>query len=194
MLFRGFGPYAHLRGYLHRWRIFQAGRWMLRVHRILTPDATPFLHSHPFDYVSLVIWGGYEERVLQEDGSLRVVRRRPFSVVFRRAQALHRIDHVPRGGCLTLFLARTRAQADAQAQGWRLQRHPAVVAPATYWNAPDGLYGLHGGWRKREKGAWYALRGTPQEAMACGRLSLHQAIPRPEKRREKGLSQSKSRP
>ncbi len=176
MALRGFGPYAHLRGYLHRWRIVQAGRWMLRVHHILTPDGTPFLHSHPFDYVSLVVWGGYTERVLQADGSLRSIRRRAGSLAFRSSDSLHRIDRVSPRGCFTLFLTRKSRSAG---QGWHLQRHPEIAAPGTYWDAPDGLYPWEGGWRKRAGGAWYALRETPGEARACQRLSLHQALARP---------------
>lgn len=162
--------YGHLQGYLHRWRLFGAGRFMARLHRVLDIDRTPFLHTHPFNYVSIVLRGGYDERVLQPDGSLRQVRRRAGSVVLRSARAAHRIDAV-HGACATLFLTWRTA---GPGQGWGLQRHPDVAAPDGYADPPDGLYAVAGGYRRRAGGVWFALRPTPGEAAACDRISIHQ--------------------
>lgn len=166
--FRIGGAYAPLKGYLHRWRLLEAGRFMARVHHILTPDGTPFLHNHPFHYASLVLRGGYAEQVLQPDGTLRVVRRFPGHLVARRATTLHRIETVRPGGCWTLVLIWRVGGA------WRLARHASVVAPADYVDASDGLYAVPGGYRKRVGGVWYALRPTPEDACCCASLSIHQ--------------------
>jgi len=162
--------YNHLPGYLHRWRVVAMGRFMLRVHRILDIDRTPFLHSHPFAYLSIVLRGGYDERVLQADGTLRLVRRGVGSVVFRRAAQLHRIDAV-RGACSTLFFTWRLAGGG---QNWTLQRHRDVATPLGYDDAPDGLYPCADGYRRREGGVWFAKRPSAEEALACMRLSVHQ--------------------
>lgn len=162
------GAYAHLIGYLHRWRLLEFGRFMARAHHILTPDGTPFLHSHPFHYASLVLRGGYAEQVLQPDGTLRSVRRFPGHLVVRRAMTLHRIETVRPRGCWTLILTWNVGCS------WRLARHASVVTPSGYVDAPDGLYEVPGGYRKRLGGVWYALRSTPEDACRCASLSIHQ--------------------
>ena len=165
-----FSPYNHLPGYLHRWRVVAMGRFMVRVHRILDIDRTPFLHSHPFAYVSIILRGGYEERVQMPDGTLKLVKRGVGSVVFRRACHLHRIDAV-HGRCATLFLT---WRAPGAGQNWTLKRHAAIDAPQGYEDAPDGLYPCGDGFRRREGGMWFAKRSTLADALACDRLSLHQ--------------------
>ena len=139
--------YSHLPGYLHRWRLLGAGRFMLRLHRILSPDGTPFLHTHPFWYVSVVLRGGYTERFLRSDGTLAERRHGPGAVIVRRPDTAHRIDSV-RPGCTTLFFSWKVAG------GWKLFRHPHVQAPAAYWEAPTGLYQTAFGELYRFRGKW----------------------------------------
>lgn len=163
--------YGHLPGYLHRWRIFGFGRFMVRIHHILDIDRTPFLHTHPFAFVSIVLVGSYTEHLEQKDGTLKVVHRKRGSIVFRSARAFHRIDALQGKRCCTLFLTWKVAGNN---QNWTLKRHPQVATPAEYGDAPDGIYALEDGFRKRSNGIWYAKRKTKEEAMACERLSIHQ--------------------
>lgn len=165
-------PYNHLPGYLHRWRLFRFRQWVVRIHRILDQDRTPFLHTHPFDYVSVVIWGGYTEQILCDDGSLRTEHHRFGSIIRRRAEDAHRIATF-RTGCCTLFLAKSKTSED---QGWTLLRHPQVTAPTNYNDAPDGLYCAPGGYRRRLNGMWMALRSSKTAAWKCTTLSIHQQI------------------
>lgn len=165
-------PYNHLPGYLHRWRLFGFGQWMVRIHRILDKDRTPFLHTHPFNYVSVVLWGGYTEQVLCEDGTLRAKHHRIGSIIRRRADVAHRIIAF-RPGCCTLFFAK-RAITDGQ--GWTLLRHAQIEVPEDYNDAPDGLYSTTGGYRRRLNGAWMALRSSKASAWRCTTLSIHQQL------------------
>ena len=122
-----------------------------------------------------MLWGGYDERVLQPDGRLCLVRRRPGSFAWRSAATFHRIDAV-HGRCVTLFFT---WKCPGAGQNWSLQRHPEVEAPPGYREAPDGLYRMPAptlGWRRRSQGQWYALRDTPFEARHCDRLSIHQNL------------------
>lgn len=149
------------------------GPFMMRVHRVLTADLTPFLHTHPFAYISIILRGGYTEQVLKADGTLHVQVHTRGSIIFRSAKTAHRIIAVePR--CTTLFLAwRT---APRHEQGWELIRHPKIKAPKEYIDAPDGVYAFLNGFRRRHKGMWYALRDTPAEAEMCSTLSIHQNL------------------
>lgn len=50
----------HLGGYMHRW--IARLRWLqIRIHHILRSDKDRFLHDHPFDFFSIILWGGYIE-------------------------------------------------------------------------------------------------------------------------------------
>lgn len=164
--------YHHLPGYLHRWKVLGWGRFMVRVHHLLDIDRTPFLHTHPFSYLSIVWRGGYTERVRRKDGSLHTLVRRTGSIAWRSSTTAHRIDHVE-PGCATLFLTWKRAGAG---QGWTLERHPDVSAPPGYHDVPDGLHAFERGHRKRKGGMWYALRPSRADAEACEVLSIHQNL------------------
>lgn len=145
---------------------------MVRVHRILTPDATPFLHDHPFSYVSLVIRGGYTEQVQTDAGDLAIRQHRVGAVIVRSSKTAHRITAVA-PGCTTLFFAWRRR---GPGQGWSLRRHPCVQAPASYQDWPDGLYRHRNGFRKRTAGIWYTWAPTKDEALQSERLSIHQQL------------------
>ncbi len=87
--------------YMRRYLLIRAGRdWpQLRIHHIQQPDAGRELHDHPFDFISFVLKGGYIEE--QSD---HVKYRRRFSIAFRRATDLHRINEL-HGDVWTLVLA-----------------------------------------------------------------------------------------
>jgi hypothetical protein len=79
--------------YMRRWK-FMPERWPgFRVHQILLPDTDRELHDHPFSFVSFVLWGGYwEERPSGLGyGTVRAWHG-PGSLLFRRAEDLHRLD------------------------------------------------------------------------------------------------------
>lgn len=97
--------------YMQRWQLVRLGRWNLRLHDIRTADLDRHLHDHPWNFLSLVLAGGYIElRPVATDPCFvgdteRVIARHrlPGSVAFRRATDRHRIAHV-RPGTVTLIL------------------------------------------------------------------------------------------
>ncbi len=164
-------PYNHLPGYLHRWRLLSLGRMNVRIHDILTGDVTPYLHNHPFWYVSIVLRGGYTERVLKPSGELEVVERAAGSVVYRTPRDYHRIDNVF-GDCRTLFIAWDKSEPG---QNWGLLKHRDIATPQGYRDLPDGVYRFSEGFRVRANGFWYALGDDPFHAwLRTGTLSVHQ--------------------
>lgn len=165
-------PYHHLPGYLHRWTLCRCRRLVVRLHHILTPDATPYLHTHPFHYMSVIVSGGYAEQVLVGD-ELVVKNHTRGSVIFHRNKTPHRIVRVL-PNTKTLFVAWTTAGSD---QGWTLLPHRDVIEPDGYVRHPDGVYRHGSRYRKRHAGMWYALCNTIRAAQECTRLSIHQNIP-----------------
>lgn len=92
-------PYSHLKDYLERWTLFKIGRLHIRFHRIKSDDATPFLHSHPFSYISIILRGKYTETLENKE-----LLHKRFSIIFRSSKTFHRIKNVdPK--TLTLFIA-----------------------------------------------------------------------------------------
>ena len=102
-------PYFHLYhadGSLYMARYWlrpgRGGTWAARVHHIATPDEDRHLHDHPWDFVSIVLRGGYKEiRPLGvepgfdgDEERTYLVDRRPGSVAVRRSTDRHRIVSV----------------------------------------------------------------------------------------------------
>ena len=86
--------------YMRRWILAFAG-WMVRLHHIQKADAGRCPHDHPFDFVSVVLRGGYrEERVVVSasgDTATTWETRRAPGVAYRRAEDLHRLVSVEPG-------------------------------------------------------------------------------------------------
>lgn len=49
--------------YLRRWRIIQTPLFSIYLHKIFLPDRDRPMHDHPFNFWSLILKGGYMERV-----------------------------------------------------------------------------------------------------------------------------------
>lgn len=79
------------RPYLTRWRLIQTPLFAAYLHRFWAPDHDEDFHDHPWDFVSIVLAGGYVE---ERGWPLRVERRGRGSVAYRRAEDLHRIASV----------------------------------------------------------------------------------------------------
>lgn len=64
--------------YLTRWRVIQTPWAALYLHRFDGPDPRPTLHDHPWNFVSVMLRGGYVERrldtVTMQVNEHRVVR------------------------------------------------------------------------------------------------------------------------
>ena len=61
-------------------------------------------HDHPFGFRSIILHGGYVERVFQMDGSSELVERRVGDSFEIAATHIHRIEELPAGECFTLML------------------------------------------------------------------------------------------
>lgn len=99
--------------YMGRWGVFETKWLSARLHHIATPDLDRALHDHPWNFVSLVLSGGYAEvRPVDvepcfwrdSDREMTIASfRGPGSIAWRYATDRHRVDWV-RSGTYTLFV------------------------------------------------------------------------------------------
>ena len=89
--------------YLTRLRIVQTPWAAIYLHRIGTPDSRPTLHDHPWNFVAVVLRGGYRE-CRDYSGIAHVIRR----VNVKRATDLHWIDSLDRTPTWTLVFTGRR--------------------------------------------------------------------------------------
>lgn len=166
---RALPDYKSLVGYMERRTLVHIGRLHIRLHRISSADATPFLHSHPFSYVSVLLRGGYTEETLQG-----TTRHRRGSVLWRSSSTHHRLASVDER-TLTLFITWKRRD-----NAWSLVR-PAVPAHCPEWfDHPVGVYVrvLYGKRRHcKFDGYWHTAADTPEAAWAATKPSIDQTTP-----------------
>jgi hypothetical protein len=162
--------YNHLLNYLHRWTLCKIGKFHARIHHILASDGTPFLHSHPFWYVSFIFEGGYTEQVLV-DGELKVIHHTAPAIIIRSPTTYHRISNVV-DVCKTLFFT-------WRAKDWNLMRHSGAATPD--WYAAPSLPGVYRRYikgtyvySKFDNGVWWLGAQTNTEAERSTKLSVHQ--------------------
>lgn len=92
--------------YLTRLRIIQTPWFGIYLHRIGTPDSRPTLHDHPWNFVAIVLRGGYIEH-RDYSGYGHAIR----WVNAKRAEDTHWIDWLGRTPTWTLmFTGRRRRE------------------------------------------------------------------------------------
>lgn len=93
------------RDYMRRWT-FETPIGAIRIHNILRSDSDRHFHDHPFNFMSLILRGGYvEHRPHREPRACW-----PGDLVFHRAEDLHYLKIPPHiesgnGGTWTLVFA-----------------------------------------------------------------------------------------
>ncbi len=119
--------YKSLEGYLERFTVLNISKLHIRIHHILSGDKTPFMHTHPFHYVSIILSGGYTEHL---EG--KVIHHKRGGIIIRKNTTLHRI-HSVLPGTKTLFFT------------WKTPQHKWTFGKAQYkiegWvNYKNGVY------------------------------------------------------
>jgi len=90
-------------GELHfqRYAIIETHKWALYIHRIYKEDKDEHLHSHPWNFMSVILWGAYIEQYAPEYNRMRVKCEGSFSKADRNY--FHKIVDILRGPVTTLF-------------------------------------------------------------------------------------------
>ena len=91
--------------YMRRWTI-ETPLGQIRLHHILRSDNDRHYHDHPFDFVSLILSGGYIEHRPNQPQRLYL----PKSVLVRKAKDLHYLKLLGRDAW-TLVFATNRKRA-----------------------------------------------------------------------------------
>lgn len=74
-----------------RWCLFHSERGNLYLHKICRSDADRHPHNHPWNFKSLILWGGYIERIW-ENGQLFMTVCEPGMLLRRSAYEFHQIQ------------------------------------------------------------------------------------------------------
>jgi hypothetical protein len=85
---------------LTRYKLFQSKIADLNIHILHRSDEDRELHSHPWNFVTLVLWNGYIEH-LPENKSRRI---KPFRILYRPASWVHRVEIIENKPAVTLSL------------------------------------------------------------------------------------------
>lgn len=79
--------------YMVRYKLFRCPWFKIFLHHILRSDEDPELHDHPWNFVSLILWSGYDE-VVPVGGSTiihRIRKVRGGDMIRHRAADAHRL-------------------------------------------------------------------------------------------------------
>lgn len=93
--------------YLRRWSMALPFGWSIKLHHIMRTDSDRCQHDHPWGFWTLILWGGYDELVGEEQ---KLGKLRPGRIAWRPASFRHRIVALPKGSAWTLVLTRGREQ------------------------------------------------------------------------------------
>lgn len=81
--------------YLKRYFIFRSPHFKVFLHYIPRPDTDRDPHSHPWNFFSLMLKGGYREELFTERGLFKgLVSRVAPAFSFRKARCVHKIKEV----------------------------------------------------------------------------------------------------
>jgi len=124
-------PYASIKNYLERFSIIDLGKFKIRWHKILSADGTPYLHSHPFCFISIILKGSYVEQLLIDEKLIE--KKHTFgSIIFRKSDQFHRIKSA--NDCRTLFFAFYNKQC------WNLKNHHCINNENFKTPSVNGIY------------------------------------------------------
>ncbi len=104
--------------YLYRWYLLNLGRFgQFFLHRFVRSDGDLDLHDHPFNFLSLILWGGYWEELIDPYEDRKAVARDglferkkpvrvwryPGTVHYSHAETIHRVVLKDGHYCWTLI-------------------------------------------------------------------------------------------
>lgn len=154
-----FQSYRNIQNFLSRFTLLQLGKLHIRIHTILDKDQSTLFHNHPFNYISIILKGGYSERLLNGDIKNYSVG----SIIYHKHSDFHRIESI-KGKTITLFIAFGKYT-------WQ-----AINTSKTH--PKDGIYrriiNNRQLWAKMQNGIWFIGNDCYSKAAKETRHSIHQ--------------------
>lgn len=96
--------YRSINGFLERFTLFKVGNLHVRFHLIKTADESTFYHNHPFNYISIILKGGYRETYLNSKAEPIEAIHNRFDIIKRKSGIYHRIEEIF-GPTTTFFIS-----------------------------------------------------------------------------------------
>ncbi len=159
-----FKPYSNIKDFLQRFTILKIGKLHIRIHKITDIDRTTLYHNHPFNYISVILKGGYTESVIcNQTNEIKVYKHGFLSIILRKNNIFHRIVKI-KGKTLTLFIAYGKYDWNA--------------FNTINDNSEDGIFQREINnklmWSKKENGIWFIGNKDKNIAQQETRHSIHQ--------------------
>jgi hypothetical protein len=95
--------------YLIRRTLFSCHRLSIKLHYVIKDDIGE-MHNHPWNYISIILWGGYKEQTYVSIGSgcticthTKTTIYKPLSVLIRKADRPHKLLLLKGKPCLSLI-------------------------------------------------------------------------------------------
>lgn len=159
-----FKPYSNIKNFLKRYTLFKIGTLHVRIHKIVDKDRTTLFHNHPFNYISIILKGGYTEIFIQNEQE-KIAKHNFLSIIKRKYNIYHRIDDI-QGQAITLFIA--YGKYDWKAFNTKDESATNGVYQRVIQNKEL--------WCKKENGIWFIGHYDKNEAINESRHSIHQHL------------------
>ena len=83
-----------------RFRLLRTKRFQVLIYWLYAPRWPPTGHDHPWDFLTVILRGGYQESTPKT----QTVFRRPGSVLFRKAEFIHNVATTSEKVCWSLVI------------------------------------------------------------------------------------------
>lgn len=159
-----FKPYSSIKDFLARFTIIKLGSLHIRIHKISSEDKSTLYHNHPFNYISIILKGGYSESLIFDN---RIIKKSHsfLSIIKRGHTTFHRITSINKT-TYTLFIAYGKFQ-------WK-------AFNTINDTSSDGLHQRTINnqllWAKKESGIWFIGNIDKEIASNETRHSIHQIL------------------
>lgn len=98
--------------YLIRRPLFSCRRFSIKLHHIVRSDLGRHLHDHPWDFVTVILWGGYYEVTPLKKLSNGTITGnqwyKPGSIIRHKAKDRHRVELKNEKACWSLVICGPR--------------------------------------------------------------------------------------
>jgi len=90
--------------HFRRWRVISLPWFSIYIHGIYKADEDEYLHNHPWNIWTMILWGGYFEKL--RGGNYRL--RTPGHMTYSNTKAFHKISEMHKSPTYTLAVVGRR--------------------------------------------------------------------------------------
>lgn len=116
--------------HFRRWRILSLPLFSIYIHGIYKADEDKHLHNHPWKIWTMILWGGYFEKLYRAGHRLR----KPGHMSYAKLSNFHKISEMYKSPTYTLAIVGRRTNTD-----WGYMVDDKFVDHKTYRNNKRGI-------------------------------------------------------